>query len=388
VARRHVSRQQQPTRSISRFRDCAFISPVAGPAIIYTGLADIASNWLIDRCLFAFGSRAIGITLPIGATVDYDSNFVIQNSMIFLPSSNGVNIAASGSGTGFGGGVDIINCTFINNTTAVTTSTASLSTTIPCTVYNCVITSPGNAPFAANTSGHIVSDYCYIWNTGQSNTNVTNGSNTKRGDSQSPLFEIGQALLYGRAPRPFMMPTIGSEILGFGTKSSPGGNTQPTVDVLNRPRPSGGGSATTAATATGTATAGAATTMTDGGAAWTVNAFTGYKVTLTGGTGSGQQRLITSNTSTVLTISPVWGTNPDNTSTYSIAQPGIDYAVGYLERHDNAAQETSTVRTGSNSLVIVGPGDHEFQVPVDAVATVISAYARYDSTHAATNNRK
>ena len=60
-------------------------------------------------------------------------------------------------------------------------------------------------------------------------------------------------------------------------------------------------------------------------------------------------------------------------------------AVGYLERHDTGAQETSTVRTGSNALVILGPGDHDFQLPVDAQSTTVAVYARYDSTHAATN---
>lgn len=60
-------------------------------------------------------------------------------------------------------------------------------------------------------------------------------------------------------------------------------------------------------------------------------------------------------------------------------------AVGAFERHDTAAKETSTVRTGSNALVLTGPADHDFQVPVDATSTTLSVYARYDSNHAATN---
>lgn len=59
--------------------------------------------------------------------------------------------------------------------------------------------------------------------------------------------------------------------------------------------------------------------------------------------------------------------------------------IGYLERHDTAARETSTVRTGSNAIVITGPGDHDFAVPVDAVATTLSIYGRYDTNHATTN---
>ncbi|MEO9294499.1 MAG: hypothetical protein ABI347_02750 [Nitrososphaera sp.] len=74
----------------------------------------------------------------------------------------------------------------------------------------------------------------------------------------------------------------------------------------------------------GTATAGSSTTLTDGSKAWTINAYAGLGVKITGGTGSGQVRRIISNTSTALTISNgtddgnQWGTNPDATSTYQI----------------------------------------------------------------------
>lgn len=67
----------------------------------------------------------------------------------------------------------------------------------------------------------------------------------------------------------------------------------------------------------GTATAGAATTLTDSGKVWTVNAWAGYVVRTTGGTGSGQERVIVSNTATVLTVA-TWTTNPDATTTYAI----------------------------------------------------------------------
>lgn len=77
--------------------------------------------------------------------------------------------------------------------------------------------------------------------------------------------------------------------------------------------------------ASGTATAGAATSITDSGAAWTVdewnaddNLVSGYAVWVYSGTGSGQCRTITDNTATVLTVSPAWATNPDNTSKYRI----------------------------------------------------------------------
>lgn len=80
--------------------------------------------------------------------------------------------------------------------------------------------------------------------------------------------------------------------------------------------------------ATGTATAGAATTLTNSAKNWTVNQWTNYQVRITGGTGAGQIRTISSNTATALTVSAAWTTNPDATSVYAIE--GNDDFVYYL----------------------------------------------------------
>ena len=68
----------------------------------------------------------------------------------------------------------------------------------------------------------------------------------------------------------------------------------------------------------GTATAGASTTLTDSGKAWTTNQWQFYVVRTTGGTGSGQERIVTSNTATALTVTRAWTTNPDATTTYTL----------------------------------------------------------------------
>lgn len=68
----------------------------------------------------------------------------------------------------------------------------------------------------------------------------------------------------------------------------------------------------------GTATAGAATTLTDSSKAWVTNRWAGGTVTLTGGTGSGQTRTISSNTATAITVSPAWTTNPAAGTTYTV----------------------------------------------------------------------
>lgn len=78
------------------------------------------------------------------------------------------------------------------------------------------------------------------------------------------------------------------------------------------------------ALATGTATAGGASTLTNSAKGWTVNQFANHQVRITGGTGAGQVRTIASNTSTALTTSAAWTTNPDNTSQYVI-EPNEDY---------------------------------------------------------------
>jgi hypothetical protein len=52
--------------------------------------------------------------------------------------------------------------------------------------------------------------------------------------------------------------------------------------------------------------------------AWTDDRYANYQVRITGGTGVGQRRRITSNTPTTLFVDSVWKTNPDSTSTYSI----------------------------------------------------------------------
>lgn len=59
-------------------------------------------------------------------------------------------------------------------------------------------------------------------------------------------------------------------------------------------------------------------TLIDTGAAWTSNEYVNYGVEITGGTGSGQSRIIGSNTSTTLTLKQPWGVVPDATSTYAI----------------------------------------------------------------------
>jgi hypothetical protein len=55
--------------------------------------------------------------------------------------------------------------------------------------------------------------------------------------------------------------------------------------------------------------------------------------------------------------------------------------VGAAEARARAEHEVGTVRTGSHSAAIKGAGYHDMLLPVDAVATTVSVYGRYDSNY-------
>lgn len=93
---------------------------------------------------------------------------------------------------------------------------------------------------------------------------------------------------------------------------------------------------------TGTATAGGASTLTDAGRLWTVNSLTKWALRLVGGTGVGQELPIASNTTTVITVTGTWATNPDSTTKYAV----INTAAAVISN-------TSTVLTVQASLGMI-----------------------------------
>src|SRR2546430_1966546 len=54
--------------------------------------------------------------------------------------------------------------------------------------------------------------------------------------------------------------------------------------------------------------------------AWSAKQWIGRPVAITAGTGVGQTRTVSSNTTNTLTVSPAWTTTPDGTSQYDITQ--------------------------------------------------------------------
>lgn len=73
-------------------------------------------------------------------------------------------------------------------------------------------------------------------------------------------------------------------------------------------------------TARGRASAGGASTLTVAGTPWVVNAYRNKYVHIIAGTGRGQGRGISSNTTSVLTTKSAWSVNPDATSQFYISQ--------------------------------------------------------------------
>ncbi|NMB82428.1 MAG: hypothetical protein GYA14_11485 [Ignavibacteria bacterium] len=77
------------------------------------------------------------------------------------------------------------------------------------------------------------------------------------------------------------------------------------------------------------------TTLNDTTKNWATDIFQNKAVIITGGTGAGQIRKISSNTSNQLTVSMDWTTIPDDTSTYRI----VDEAYRALYNQGFACRE-------------------------------------------------
>ncbi len=73
------------------------------------------------------------------------------------------------------------------------------------------------------------------------------------------------------------------------------------------------------------ATSGGPDTLTDSAQSWPPNGFSGYDISLTAGTGSGQTRQIGSNSADTVTVTSAWTTAPDNTTHYVINSRSLMY---------------------------------------------------------------
>lgn len=72
----------------------------------------------------------------------------------------------------------------------------------------------------------------------------------------------------------------------------------------------------------GTASSATNNTLTTSGAGWDADVYIDEYLWIYKGTGSGQSRLITDNTTEMITVDSDWSTNPDNTSKYRVIHTG------------------------------------------------------------------
>src|SRR5436853_572275 len=109
-------------------------------------------------------------------------------------------------------------------------------------------------------------------------------------------------------------------------------------------------------------------TTKSGTKAWPANAWAGRLVTIKAGTGAGQARTVSSNTANTLTVSPAWTTTPDGTSGYVITQPSnaledgtkvwtTDQWAGRPVRINagTGAGQTRTVSSNTTNTLTVSP---------------------------------
>lgn len=99
----------------------------------------------------------------------------------------------------------------------------------------------------------------------------------------------------------------------------------------------------------GTLTAGNVNNVTDSTKSWAVDGFRNNYIKITGGTGSGQVRYIASNTATIISVSPVFTTGPDATSTYELL-PGRVKTIRLPIESQTTQLTNSLAELGANQI--------------------------------------
>jgi len=254
------------------------------------------------------------------------------------------------------GGTGAPQTRIISSNTADTLTVSSAWTTTPVSgsttysvAYNvpeAVITLKAHSSTLGASVGPRLSlgelDGCRIYDLDQTMLGtVGNGGVTGSTSSSYIGSVVNQYRQYSGTGIPASQYQLGSNLAGTRYKFD---STSYTTIAFNRSSSTGVLTARTLnlPTNTGTATAGAATTLTDTSKVWVTNRWAGGTLTLTGGTGSGQTRTISSNTATAITVSPAWTTNPAAGTTYTVT------ALAAFDFQDDARSLAYTPTTGAN----------------------------------------
>lgn len=344
------------------FTSCAFIG---GNAAIWSPVltVGIAANITFDSCyILGTGSSTLfAYTAPTSTVADYDVNITFKNCKV-LCAITFVSIIGSGANSFKGNGIDIRGCT-VWASTILTTSGTGIATSISSNVTGCLCfnTSTG---LSANTTGQIVEDYNVFASSPTARSNVAIGVHSGGLIGTLPAVFFGQEAIWGGLPRPFLSLYPDHPFIGWGDD----GNT-PATDMLDKTRPAGVGRLVT----TGTATAGTATTLTNSGAAFgAAPILNGAIIRITGGTGSGQYKMIRSHTNTVITVFGNWTTTPDSTSTYAI--------------YFGPPVETFTCTSGSTTTAVLSSGAWSTNQWLGFTLEVVSGTGSGQTTTVSSNN--
>jgi hypothetical protein len=225
------------------FQNCMFLSggTNANHALIQiTAANNVALNWTIDRCYFntfSGNQYCLVITCVTGAS-SWDINCLMKNSVVLGTFNACVRITSSGTSSGEGNGLDIVNCTIFGS---VETAGTRVSLTYPSTVRNSVVYAIGGVCLNAGESGALTETYNVLVGA-TARTNVTAGTGSVT-TAYAPDFWTGlETCMFGVFPRTAMGPlTYNGPFMAFGDDG-----TALTEDFTGRPKPAGGRSATRA----------------------------------------------------------------------------------------------------------------------------------------------
>lgn len=199
------------------------------------------------------------------------------------------------------------------------------------------------------------------------------------GDSALTLYVLGtaRAILHrgGNDEHVFVVDRIRIK----GSCTSPTGNETLTIQIYDTQATSGGnllgfmpfqipnGQIIDVG---GTASAGGADTITDAGNEWGTNSLTGMIITLTGGTGSGQNRRIASNTATEITVDTAWTTQPSTDTTFTVYAPSqhVDFTVNFGGRF--CLPPSAGLRSQNSTGTYCVPEVYGYYMPVQEAASL------------------
>lgn len=177
---------------------------------------------------------------------------------------------------------------------------------------------------------------------------------------------FGDIILANNLSAPFLSPSAANRKPGtlapgdsviipiYASQRSAQGLSTPSLDET-APSP----------TASGTVTSAGTSTFSDvDGESWMKDIWKGCTVEITGGLGSGQTRIITTNNKFTFTVDEPWTTTPDTTSTYKVFQNRLVDAAEELRRYygaDLALTEDYDLVLSNGDLKLVSGMDNMLQ---------------------------